>query len=229
MTHALLTVKWGVAAGVTVAVGVRVGVPVGAGTGVSVAVGGRVGVSFAAAADVRVGVLDGEDACKPAAVGVRVGVPDGVGLGVSVGAAVGVRLGSGACEPGAGLAAVACSSLCTRVDSAPTCSVQGRLLHQEEGQQDERGDYGGDSEKSEDESEESFHGGFSGCGAAVWLFKVAGQRVFHPGAAERPGALKVLQTLRDISSRRFEQRLPVLLNLIFQQLRKLSQKRRLIN
>ena len=91
-------------------------VPDGAGTGVSVgaAVGVRVGVP--------VGAGTGESFAG--AVGVRVGVPDGAGLGVSVGAAVGVRLGSGACEPGAGLAGVACSSLCTRVDSAPTCSVR---------------------------------------------------------------------------------------------------------
>ena len=72
---------------------------------------------------------------------------------------------------------------------------QGLELHKEDREQDERGDYGGDSEKSEDESEKSFHGGFSGCGAAVRLVKMAGKRLFHPGAAERPCALKVLQTL----------------------------------
>ena len=83
-------------------------------------------MSFAAAADVRVGVLDGEDACKPAAVGVRVGVLDGAGTGVSVavGGLVGVAVGSGACEPVSGLAGVACSSSYTRVDSAPICVVR---------------------------------------------------------------------------------------------------------
>ena len=52
------------------------------------------------------------------------GVLDGAGVSVAVGADVGVLDGAGACEPGAGLAASACSSLCTRVDSTSICVVR---------------------------------------------------------------------------------------------------------
>ena len=80
------------------------------------------------------GVRLGAAACAPVsaagAAGLLVGVLDGSGADVSVGVGggggvgVGVRLNFGACDPGAGLAGVACSSLCTRAVSSSNCVVR---------------------------------------------------------------------------------------------------------
>ena len=45
---------------------------------------------------------------------------------------------------------------------------QGRDLHQEQGQHDDRGDGGGDDEKVEEEMEKSFHGRSSGWRFPAW-------------------------------------------------------------
>ena len=134
------------------------------------AVGVRVGV--------RVGVLLGATACESPACS------PGVAVGVRVG--VGVLLGPPVCEPGR----ARLLELVHARRQGPDLLCHGLELHKEPDQQDERGDDDGDDEQAEEEAEKSFHGGFSVCGAAD-LFKVAGQGLFHPGAAERPCALKV--------------------------------------
>ena len=61
---------------------------------------------------------------------------------------------------------------CTRVDSAPICVCQGSWsCVKRTASRMRRGDNGGDFEKSVDKTEESFHGGFSGCGAGGMVIR----------------------------------------------------------
>ena len=73
---------------------------------------------MAVAVGVRVAVLVGATACESPACAL------GVAVAVGVGVRVGVRLGSSPRSPVSGRAGPACSSSCTRVDSAPTCAVR---------------------------------------------------------------------------------------------------------